>query len=115
MFLQLARNNRTTRVKSKSTIFPKFFSVFGSRFTKAIQQSLVSGCFTGTLGDSNFLNHFLHLLWGWGSDGTDQESDNKINNHTQKADAFRRNAKPVVFTLGEKLEIYDIAQSKTDS
>ena len=72
-------------------------------------------CITRTLGDSNFLDHFLYLLRGWGSDGTDQESDGKINNHTQKADAFRRNAKPVVFTLGEKLEINDITQSKTDS
>lgn len=66
-------------------------------------------CLTGSLWNSDVFNQLLYILWGRGSDRTNHKSDNKINEHSEEADPFGGNTKPIVLTVGEELEVDNVS------
>jgi len=66
-------------------------------------------------GNSDILHHFLNLPGGSLGEGTNREGDRKIDQHPQKAYAFRRDTEPVVLALAQELEIDDVTESEDNS
>ena len=66
-------------------------------------------------GNPDILHHFLNLPGGSLGEGTNREGDRKIDQHPQKAYAFRRDTEPVVLAFAQELEIDDVTESEDNS
>ena len=68
----------------------------------------------GALGYADCLDHVLDFSRWRGRKTADHEGDGEVDQHADKANAFRRNAEPIFFAIRKELEINDISEGETD-
>ena len=82
----------------------------GQVFMKSVVRRLARA-----LGYANVLDHVLDFLRRGRREVAHDEGDGEVDQHADETNSFGRNTEPIVFAVGKKLKINDVARSESDS